>query len=283
MRYQMQVNRWVDRWMKRMALTRAVVRDTLTNLQLGNRVDRVTDFGNAGRPVLLLYGFGSTRRALRIIELRLRRRLHRPVFSINLGGYRDTLNTAGIDGLAKLVDSKIENICAKYGISKIDIVAHSKGGLIARYYVQHLNGSKRVCNLITLGTPHRGTWAAAVFLPLIGWLARSPWSMTPISPMIRRFREDAWPKEVKLVSISSHKDWVSPPHVASLSPEQGTNVVLDQVTHTAMLFSKEVFGHIVEALQPVAPVTVDEDKAGAAPASTNEELAEAAINSGEAA
>ena len=47
---------------------------------------------------------------------------------------------------------------------RIDIVAHSMGGLIARSYVQQLGGERRVDRLITLGTPHRGTHAAN-FIP----------------------------------------------------------------------------------------------------------------------
>jgi hypothetical protein len=34
------------------------------------------------------------------------------------------------------------------------------GGLVARYYVQRLDGDHRVHTLVTLGTPHRGTHAA---------------------------------------------------------------------------------------------------------------------------
>ncbi len=39
----------------------------------------------------------------------------------------------------------------------MDIVGHSLGGLIARYYVQRLGGDIRVRTLVTLGTPHSGT------------------------------------------------------------------------------------------------------------------------------
>src|ERR1700730_4789674 len=40
---------------------------------------------------------------------------------------------------------------------KVDIVAHSMGGLIARIYIQSLGGDSRVENLIMLGTPHLGS------------------------------------------------------------------------------------------------------------------------------
>jgi pimeloyl-ACP methyl ester carboxylesterase len=39
----------------------------------------------------------------------------------------------------------------------VDIVAHSFGGLVARYFIQNLGGEDRVRQLITMGTPHRGS------------------------------------------------------------------------------------------------------------------------------
>jgi pimeloyl-ACP methyl ester carboxylesterase len=39
----------------------------------------------------------------------------------------------------------------------VDIVAHSFGGLIARYFIQNLGGENTVQQLITMGTPHRGS------------------------------------------------------------------------------------------------------------------------------
>ncbi|MFO1159329.1 MAG: hypothetical protein U1E60_10865 [Reyranellaceae bacterium] len=40
---------------------------------------------------------------------------------------------------------------------KVDIVAHSMGGIIARIYYQSLGGNAKVQNLIMLGTPHLGS------------------------------------------------------------------------------------------------------------------------------
>jgi pimeloyl-ACP methyl ester carboxylesterase len=40
---------------------------------------------------------------------------------------------------------------------KINIVAHSMGGLVARIYVQQLGGAGRVNRVVTLGTPHLGS------------------------------------------------------------------------------------------------------------------------------
>ena len=42
----------------------------------------------------------------------------------------------------------------------LHLLAHSMGGLYARYYITHLNGYKKVQSLTTLATPHRGSPAA---------------------------------------------------------------------------------------------------------------------------
>jgi hypothetical protein len=43
---------------------------------------------------------------------------------------------------------------------KVDIVAHSMGGLVARYYIEKLGGRNKVRSLTMLGTPNWGTAAA---------------------------------------------------------------------------------------------------------------------------
>ena len=47
--------------------------------------------------------------------------------------------------------------CVNNNYNKIDIVAHSMGGLVARYYIENLGYDNRVDKLITVCTPHWGT------------------------------------------------------------------------------------------------------------------------------
>ncbi|NLV56484.1 MAG: alpha/beta fold hydrolase [Acidimicrobiales bacterium] len=68
---------------------------------------------------------------------------------------------------AKLRD-RVNALKARTGASKVDLVAHSMGGLVSRYYVKNLGGSAHVDSLIMLGTPNYGTSIAniASFLTL---------------------------------------------------------------------------------------------------------------------
>lgn len=52
------------------------------------------------------------------------------------------------------------------GWSKVNIVAHSNGGLVSRWYRVFKGGYSSNDDLVTIGTPHKGTsWAYACFSP----------------------------------------------------------------------------------------------------------------------
>jgi len=65
--------------------------------------------------------------------------------------------------------------------TKVDIVAHSMGGLVSRAMIENYDGAKFVNKLITLGTPNLGSPAAAI-RGLIGFMVSldSFFSLTPL-------------------------------------------------------------------------------------------------------
>ena len=56
----------------------------------------------------------------------------------------------------------VADVLRRTGRSKVDIVCHSEGGLVARYYIQNLGGAQYVDDLVTISTPHRGTTVAHI-------------------------------------------------------------------------------------------------------------------------
>jgi pimeloyl-ACP methyl ester carboxylesterase len=56
-----------------------------------------------------------------------------------------------------LLDQKVTQILATTGATKVDIVAHSMGGLVARNYIKGPAKAIKVRKLIELGTPHLGS------------------------------------------------------------------------------------------------------------------------------
>ncbi|MCK8497225.1 lipase family alpha/beta hydrolase [Myxococcus fulvus] len=209
-----------------------------------NRIVRRTDFAHCPRPVLLLYGFFSTRRVFEVLEQRLRREGY-AVWSIHLGGALDRFNTHGIDALAEKVREKVERMYARYPhMGPLSIIGHSKGGLIGTYYVKRLGGDQRVRNLVTLGTPHQGCRLAYLGCATLGWFSRSMWQLTPVSPFLRQLSTGAFPRNVRVSSLYSRTDEVTPWTSARLKVDGQPNVFnheLPDAGHGELLTRKSVY------------------------------------------
>lgn len=216
------------------------------------RVVRRTDFSRCPNPVLLLHGFFTSRRTFDLLERRLRRDGY-GVFTLDLGGLGRTLSTRGIDDLADYVRAKLERIYARNPeLGPLTIVGHSKGGLIAAYYVKKLGGWRRTRAVVTLGTPHNGTSVAYLGLP-VGFFARSLWQLFPGSPFLHRLASGPWPATVRLVSIWSRRDGAAPfpsgviethslPHLANVEVT---------ATHGSFLTSKRIYEVVLRELRAV--------------------------------
>lgn len=70
---------------------------------------------------------------------------------------------------ANLLDGKIEEVKSICDCGKVDVIAHSMGGLAARTYIQSVDYDEDIDQLIFLGTPHKGSpkaylqWEAGEF------------------------------------------------------------------------------------------------------------------------
>jgi len=79
---------------------------------------------------------------------------------------------------------------------KVNIIAHSKGGIEARYMITKLNMADKVASLTTLATPHCGSYIADT---LINWLTKTDWIDRVIfsANRIARFIGDENPDALK--------------------------------------------------------------------------------------
>ncbi|MEU4199536.1 alpha/beta fold hydrolase [Streptomyces sp. NPDC026294] len=111
--------------------------------------------GRTHPPVLLLHGFIDNRSVFVLLRRSLLRHGWRHVEALNYSPLTCDLRKA-----AELLGRHIEQVCERTGHSRVDLVGHSLGGLIARFYAQRLGGDLRVRTLVTLGTPHGGTRVA---------------------------------------------------------------------------------------------------------------------------
>jgi len=77
-----------------------------------------------------------------------------------------------IQSNALQLKAEIEAICQQYACEKVNIIAHSKGGLDARCMITGLDMASRVASLTTLSTPHHGSRLSASILRFPKWLLR---------------------------------------------------------------------------------------------------------------
>jgi pimeloyl-ACP methyl ester carboxylesterase len=113
--------------------------------------------GSAQPPVLLLHGFVDNRSVFAVLRRSLRRNGWDHVQAINYSPL-----TSDIRRAAEILGRHVEKVCEQTGHERLDIVGHSLGGLIARYYAQRLGGDTRVRTVVTLAAPHSGTRAVPI-------------------------------------------------------------------------------------------------------------------------
>ncbi len=102
------------------------------------------------RPVLLVPGWHGVSENWDIIK----EWLEKDGYSIEILKYDDSLSFVSA---ASVLSKKVEEMLSRYHVRKIDIIAHSFGGLVSRYYIEELDGDKNVDNLIMIATPNHGS------------------------------------------------------------------------------------------------------------------------------
>lgn len=105
-------------------------------------------------PVVLIHGIDDTG----LLFDRLGRSLRDQGWDVHTFNLVPNNGQVGLDKLAEQIAGYVEKTFDREQM--IDLVGFSMGGLVARYYVQRLATPRRAQRLITISTPHLGTWAA---------------------------------------------------------------------------------------------------------------------------
>lgn len=127
-------------------------------------------------PVLLIHGIDDTRAVMEPLGRYLEARgWQRFAFDMVPNDGRE-----GFEVLARQVQREVAEIRARTGAAKVDLVGFSLGGMVARVYLQELGGAAEVERLVTISSPHHGSWTA-----YLRWNALGE-ELRPASPIYRR-------------------------------------------------------------------------------------------------
>lgn len=95
-----------------------------------------------------------------------------------LRGQDVTVYASNQDGLGTVANNALQlkevilQILEKEKCEKVNIIAHSKGGLDARYMISRLDMADHVASLTTLSTPHHGSKLSEKLLTMPAFLAK---------------------------------------------------------------------------------------------------------------
>ncbi|MDO9106140.1 MAG: alpha/beta fold hydrolase [Methylovulum sp.] len=147
----------------------------------------------------------------------------------------------GSKGLAYLARQLQAIISAELGYSEagIGLVGFSMGGLIARYYLQELDGYKRVSQFFSIAAPHHGTVLAYLSASL------GVKQMRPGSEFIRSLEHG----QGRLHGVTCYSYWT--PFDAMILPpvssvwEQAENIRISALCHPLMLTNDRLIADIM--------------------------------------
>ena len=186
------------------------------------------------RPLIVLHGYAMNRANFFVLARRLAKAGIGPIYGFE---YWTLGRTAAA---ARQLGWFVDQVRASTGAAQVDLVGHSMGGIVARYYVRLGGGDGIVNRLITIGSPHGGADLSRIG---IGHPARE---LVAGSPLLARVAAAAPPKYTKLTAIWSHADAMVPG-----GDVPGAEMIeLPDLGHVALLLSKRVAEAIAARLRP---------------------------------
>lgn len=191
------------------------------------------------RPVILLHGYGMNRGGFLPLAYRLQRAGLGPIFGFEYW----TLGRVAAG--ARQVGWFVDEVREATGAREVDLVGHSMGGVVGRYYVSFAGGDGVVKNLITLGSPHSGTDASRLG---VGHPTRE---LLLGSKLCQRLAAAPPPTHTKVTVIWSHGDALVPGawQLHDAARVAGAEVIMyDDLGHCALLGSRRVAAVVAERL-----------------------------------
>jgi uncharacterized membrane protein YdjX (TVP38/TMEM64 family) len=229
-------------------------REIIAEASMNNQiVRRKKAFDLSKTPVLLIYGFFSTQRSLNVIERQLVAAGF-DVLSFNLGGMFGTFFTQGVMETASYIDYKLKRQMDRHGFNKVHIVAHSKGSLVALWWLLKLGGNKYCDKVVIMAPPCSGSYLTylALVTPL-GFFWRDVWQMRPGSSFLKFLRNSDVPNNLKIFTFYSEKDSIARGKLGIFKPKSGLdqikNYSMNELDHFDFIIKREPIKEVIKILK----------------------------------
>jgi len=185
------------------------------------------------RPVIVLHGYAMNRANFYPLAYRLAKAGIGPVLGFEYWTF------GRIAAAARQLGWFVDHVREQTGAESVDVVGHSMGGVVARYYVTLAGGDGVVRRLITLGSPHNGTDVSRLG---IGHPGRE---LVTGSKMLTRLAASPPLVHTKITSIWSRGDALVP--AGAQPPLLGAETIIyDDLGHVALLGSRRVAADVIE-------------------------------------
>lgn len=186
------------------------------------------------RPLVYVHGLGGNRGNFWPMAVWMRGSGRRRAWSVDFRGLSD------IDAMAERLAQFLRLVLdVSADADRVDIVAHSLGGLVCRQAI--LDHDAPVADLVTLGTPHGGTWAARYGNTSILRELR------PDGPRMARLQSASLPTAVRATALWSRADvLIVPGENARLSG--AVELDMTPFTHYSYLIDPRSFANVADAL-----------------------------------
>jgi triacylglycerol esterase/lipase EstA (alpha/beta hydrolase family) len=199
------------------------------------------------------------------------------VFALNYGSFDGSgelgiYATGEIARSAEQLGSFVDEVLTATRARKVDLVGHSQGGMMPRYYLKFLGGAAKVHTLVGLAPSNHGTTLDGIttlgsFFPgssgFVGSLCPACEEQEAGSAFLNSLNTGGdTVRGVKYTVIESANDEVVTPYTSAfLSGKNVNNILLqdqctlDQGEHLSMAYDHIADADVLTALDPTHPVT----------------------------
>jgi triacylglycerol esterase/lipase EstA (alpha/beta hydrolase family) len=227
------------------------------------------------RPVVLVHGtFADMSNSWQAISPLLKNNGY-CVFALNYGDYNGSgaIGVYGVDDIptsAQELNVFVDKVLAATGAAEVDLVGHSQGGMMPRYYLKYLGGAAEVYALVGLSPSNHGTTLDGLFV-LSNFFPGANQFTGALCPACEQQRVDSafitnlnaggeTVPGVAYTVIQTRYDQVVTPYTSAfLSGSNVKNIllqnqcILDLGDHLSMPYDHIVGADVLTALDPAHP------------------------------